>query len=103
MTVQFNPNENMHDQFHYHNSAKAIARFPFPFPEDQYMYSVNIEPVVSRPDSIFEHWFDVDEQYVTDMFNPGKGSETLHYHASHASSKLGLFGNGDAALCGRLP
>jgi hypothetical protein len=67
MTIQFNPNENMHGQFHYQNSAKAIARFPFPFPEDSYMYSVNIEPAVSRPDTIFEHWFDVDEHYVTEM------------------------------------
>lgn len=67
MTVQFNPNENMHDQFKYINSAQAIARFPFPFPEDQYMYSVNIEPASSKPNTIFEHWFDVDEHYVTEM------------------------------------
>jgi hypothetical protein len=67
MTVQFNPNENMHDQFHNQNSEEAIARFPFPFPEDSYMYSVNIEPASSKPNTIFEHWFDVDEHYVTEM------------------------------------
>lgn len=67
MTIQFNPVENMRDQFHYHNSAKAIARFPFPFPEDSYMYSVNIEPALSKPDTIFEYWFDIDEHYLTEM------------------------------------
>lgn len=67
MTVQFNLNENMHDQFSYENSLKAIQRFPFPFPEDQYMYSVNIEPVTSKPNTIFEHWFDVNEHYMTEM------------------------------------
>src|SRR5690554_4301253 len=67
MTVQFNPNEKMHDEFNYYNSRKAIERFPFPFPEDQYMYSVNIEPATSRPGTIFEHWFDIDEHYVTEM------------------------------------
>ncbi|OAL83109.1 heme-dependent oxidative N-demethylase family protein [Acinetobacter terrae] len=67
MTIQFNPHEEMHQHFNYYNSDKAIARFPFPFPEDQYMYSVNIEPVTSKPESIFEHWFDIDEHYVTEM------------------------------------
>lgn len=67
MSLQFNPYENMHDNFCYHNSARAIERFPFPFPEDQYMYSVNIEPVTSKKDTIFEHWFDIDEHYVTEM------------------------------------
>ncbi|PVZ88480.1 hypothetical protein C9426_06500 [Serratia sp. S1B] len=67
MTVQFNPAENMRDQFQYHNSAKAIARFPFPFPEDSYMYSVNIEPALSKPGTIFEHWFDIDEHYLTEV------------------------------------
>lgn len=67
MTIQFNPHESMHDPFAYKNSEQAIARFPFPFPEDHYMYSVNIEPAVSKPHSIFEHWFDIDEHYVTEM------------------------------------
>lgn len=67
MTIQFNPSERMRDQFYYYNSPKAIARFPFPFPEDNYMYSVNIEPAVSKPDTIFENWFDIDEHYLTEM------------------------------------
>jgi hypothetical protein len=67
MTIQFNPDERMHGDFSYHNSAKAIARFPFPFPEDQYMYSVNIEPVISKSSTVFEHWFDIDEHYLTEV------------------------------------
>ncbi|MCU1725305.1 heme-dependent oxidative N-demethylase family protein [Pseudomonas sp. 5P_5.1_Bac1] len=68
MTLTFTPNETYRDDFSFHNSAAAIARFPFPFPEDQYMYSVNIEPAVSRdPGSVFEHTFDVDEHYVSEM------------------------------------
>ena len=43
------------------NSPKAIARFPFPFQSDSYMYSVNIQPVVS------EALFDVDEHYHAEM------------------------------------
>lgn len=68
MTLTFTPNETYRDDFSFHNSAAAIARFPFPFPEDQYMYSVNIEPAVSRdPGSVFERTFDVDEHYVSEM------------------------------------
>ena len=68
MTLTFTPNETYRDDFSFHNSAAAIARFPFPFLEDQYMYSVNIEPAVSRdPGSVFEHCFDVDEHYLSEM------------------------------------
>ena len=68
MTLTFKPNETYRDDFSFRNSPAAIARFPFPFPEDQYMYSVNIEPAVSRdPGSVFEHTFDVDEHYVAEM------------------------------------
>ncbi|KAA8735022.1 DUF3445 domain-containing protein [Acinetobacter qingfengensis] len=66
MTVQFNLNESMRGQFKYHNSPLAIARFPFPFPEDSYMYSVNLEPATAKPDTVFAHWFDIDEHYLTE-------------------------------------
>ena len=67
MTIEFNT-ETFRGDFTYHNSAEAIARFPFPFPEDKYMYSVNIEPHVSfRPGSVYEHPFDVDEHYVSEV------------------------------------
>lgn len=68
MTVQMKPAETFRGDFTYCNSPEAIARFPFPFPEDQYMYSVNIEPATSRnPGSIYEHWFDIDEHYRSEM------------------------------------
>ncbi|BAU75892.1 heme-dependent oxidative N-demethylase family protein [Metapseudomonas furukawaii] len=68
MTLTFKPLETYRDDFSFRNSPEAIARFPFPFPEDQYMYSVNLEPAVSRdPGSVYEHSFDVDEHYLSEM------------------------------------
>lgn len=60
--------ETFFQDFTYKNSPAAVKRFPFPFPEDDYMYSVNMEPHTSgRPGSVFEHMFDVDEHYVAEM------------------------------------
>ncbi|MBJ2153617.1 DUF3445 domain-containing protein [Paracoccus sp. IB05] len=60
--------ESFFGDYTYRNTPHAVNRFPFPFPEDDYMYSVNMEPHVSgRPGSIFEHCFDVDEHYVSEM------------------------------------
>jgi dimethylamine monooxygenase subunit A len=60
--------ETFRDDYTFRNSKEAIARFPFPFHEDKYMYSVNIEPHISlRSGSVFEHAFDVDEHYVSEM------------------------------------
>ena len=62
------PVESFRHDFTYRNTTASIARFPFPFPEDEYMYSVNIEPAISRdPGSVFEHWFDIDEHYLSEM------------------------------------
>ena len=67
MGFEFN-DETFRGDFTFHNSKAAIARFPFPFPEDSYMYSVNMEPHVAGPKgSVFEHMFDVDEHYVSEM------------------------------------
>lgn len=67
MGIQFN-DETFRDDYTYRNSPAGIKRFPFPFPEDDYMYSVNIEPhVPGRKGSVFEHTFDVDEHYVSEM------------------------------------
>ena len=64
MPVTLKPLESYRDDFTFRNSPQAIARFPFPFPEDQYMYSVNIEPATAgAPGSVFAHWFDIDEHY----------------------------------------
>jgi hypothetical protein len=60
--------ETFFGDYTFKNSPRAIKRFPFPFPEDDYMYSVNMEPhVPGRPGSVFEHTFDVDEHYVAEM------------------------------------
>ena len=67
MGKDFN-DETFRGDFTFRNSPAAIARFPFPFPEDSYMYSVNMEPHVPGPaGSVFEHMFDVDEHYVSEM------------------------------------
>ena len=67
MGFEFN-DETFRKDFTFRNSPRAIKRFPFPFPEDEYMYSVNMEPLTSgRPGSVFEHTFDVDEHYVAEM------------------------------------
>ena len=67
MGKDFN-DETFRGDFTFRNSPAAIARFPFPFPEDSYMYSVNMEPHVAGPrGSVFEHMFDVDEHYVSEM------------------------------------
>jgi hypothetical protein len=68
MSVTFNPAESFHEQFNFHNSPEAIRCFPFPFPEDHYAYTVNLEPTTSgAPGSVFEHWFDVDEHYLSEV------------------------------------
>jgi dimethylamine monooxygenase subunit A len=55
------------DDFSFSNSPAAIRRFPLPFAQDQYMYSVNIEPHTPGPrDSVLEFAFDVDEHYVAE-------------------------------------
>ncbi|MEJ6502739.1 MAG: DUF3445 domain-containing protein [Rhodobacterales bacterium] len=67
MTIQFK-DETFRDDYTFKNSEWAVNRFPFPFHEDSYMYSVNMEPHQSfRPGSVFEHRFDVDEHYLSEM------------------------------------
>lgn len=67
MGIQFS-DVTFRNDFTFRNSAAGIRRFPFPFPEDDYMYSVNIEPhVPGREGSVFEHTFDVDEHYISEM------------------------------------
>jgi hypothetical protein len=62
--------ESFRDDYTYTNSERAIKRFPFPFAEDQYMYSVNIEPhTKGKPGSVYEFPFDVDEHYVAECMD----------------------------------
>lgn len=91
MRPQLKPVETFRDDFTYSNSAEAIARFPFPFPEDEYMYSVNLEPAAGgEPGSVYEHWFDVDEHYLSEVEerrivleeDPGRCRVLPHMHAA---------------------
>ena len=60
--------ETFRDDYTYANSPEAIRRFPFPFDRDDYMYAVNLEPhTPGRKGSVFEHAFDVDEHYLSEM------------------------------------
>jgi hypothetical protein len=67
MSAAFKPDETFRGDFRYSNSPAAIRRFPLPFPEDNYMYSVNLEPHVPGPKgSVTEFAIDVDEHYVAE-------------------------------------
>ena len=67
MSAVFKPDESFRNDFSFRNSPAAIRRFPLPFAEDEYMYSVNIEPhVPGPPGSVVEFAFDVDEHYVAE-------------------------------------
>ena len=67
MPIAFKSDESLREEFNFSNSPEAIRRFPFPFPEDNYMYSVNIEPHVStRPGSCYEFPIDIDEHYIAE-------------------------------------
>ena len=67
MTIAFKTEESFRDDFLYANSDAAILRFPFPFVEDNYMYSVNLEPHFrGGPTDAFNTAFDVDEHYVAE-------------------------------------
>lgn len=41
--------ETLRDDYTFSNSPESVRRFPFPFDEDEYMYSVNIEPHDAGP------------------------------------------------------
>lgn len=67
MSIVFKPDETFRGDYSYRNSEAAILRFPFPFPEDQYMYSVNMEPHQPKGESpVYGHAFDVDEHYIAE-------------------------------------
>ncbi len=67
MSIVFKPDETFRGDYSYRNSEAAILRFPFPFPEDQYMYSVNMEPHQPKGESsVYAHAFDVDEHYIAE-------------------------------------
>jgi len=84
MSAVFKPNETYREDFTFRNSEAAIRRFPLPFPEDEYMYSVNIEPHLPGPKgSVLEFAFDVDEHYVAECRERALvlAAEPLRYQA----------------------
>ncbi len=50
----------------YRNSPEAVRRLPFPFPDDEYMYSMNLEPHVSAGEGALRANLDIDEHYVSE-------------------------------------
>ena len=63
MNIPFRTDGSFRDDYRFSNRDDTVLRFPFPFAEDQYMYSVNIEPhVPSDTMPAFAHAFDIDEQ-----------------------------------------
>ena len=84
MSAVFKPDETFRDDFTFRNSPEAIRRFPLPFPEDEYMYSVNIEPHTPGPKgSVTEFAIDVDEHYVAECKERAivLAAEPLRYQA----------------------
>jgi len=82
--IDFKPHESYRNDFTFRNSEAAIRRFPLPFHDDQYMYSVNIEPhVPGPPGSVTEFAFDVDEHYVAECRERALvlAAEPLRYQA----------------------
>lgn len=66
MSQTFNK-ETFREDYTFSNSLEAVKRFPFPFQEDEYMYSVNIEPhIKTAVGSITEFAIDVDEHYIAE-------------------------------------
>src|SRR6202790_1870147 len=67
MNVAFKPATTFRNNFTFPNSPEGIRRSPLPFHEDEYMYSVNIEPhLPGLKGSVTEFAFDVDEHYVAE-------------------------------------
>lgn len=48
------------------NSPDAVRRLPFPFPDDEYMYSMNLEPHVTTGTGALRANLDIDEHYISE-------------------------------------
>lgn len=66
MSITFKQHETYSDTYTYANSADAVLRMPFPYPEDEYMYSMNLEPHVPFGEGALRAAFDIDEHYITE-------------------------------------
>ncbi|SDR97380.1 heme-dependent oxidative N-demethylase family protein [Pseudomonas oryzae] len=66
MNAIFKQHETYRDDYSYANSRDCVLRLPFPYPEDQYMYSMNVEPHVPFGEGALKAALDIDEHYVTE-------------------------------------
>ncbi|MBF8778208.1 heme-dependent oxidative N-demethylase family protein [Pseudomonas fulva] len=83
MTV-FKPIETYSDDYTYSNSREAVLRLPFPYPEDQYMYSMNVEPHVPFGNGALRAQFDIDEHYISECHHRARTLDSqpgVHYAA----------------------
>ncbi|PMX74183.1 hypothetical protein C1X38_31950, partial [Pseudomonas sp. GW456-12-1-14-LB2] len=67
MSIVFNTTETFRDDYTFRNSKESIQRWPFPFFEDKYEYTMNLEPHVKVPGTVYAANFDIDEHYVAEM------------------------------------
>jgi hypothetical protein len=66
MQLAFN-DETFRDDYPYANSVAGIKRLLFPYAEDEYMYSVNIEPPTKvKAGLVSAYSFDIDEHYLAE-------------------------------------
>lgn len=68
----------------YTNSPEAVRRLPFPFPDDEYMYSMNLEPHVPAGDGALRANLDIDEHYVSECRHRAEALDAapgVHYLA----------------------
>lgn len=68
----------------YANSREGVRHLPFPFPDDEYMYSMNLEPHVPAGDGAMRAAFDIDEHYVSECRHRAQMLEEMpgvHYLA----------------------
>ena len=80
----FKPIETYSGDYTYSNSREAITRLPFPYPEDQYMYSMNVEPHVPFGQGALRAQFDIDEHYISECHHRAQTLESepgVHYAA----------------------
>ncbi|WP_027817024.1 heme-dependent oxidative N-demethylase family protein [Paraburkholderia bannensis] len=67
MTTAFKQEGSFRPPYAFRNSEESIRRFPFPYFEDEYAYSMNLEPHVPTGDGVLRAAFDIDEHYLTEM------------------------------------
>ncbi len=82
MNTAFKANETYRDDYSYRNSREAVLRLPFPYPEDEYMYSMNLEPHVSVGEGAMKAALDIDEHYISECNERAKALEEhpgFHY------------------------